>query len=140
MLKLLSRFCIMFTVCSAFAMVACKKTSLTPEEQITGKWTMKTATGSYTVQGSNHQDITHFTSADYFDFKTDGSLQISETGKNYTGKWRIANNKLYITDTHYIDYANGFDVLVPNQTELQLHYTETSANTLSEQSLNLYKP
>jgi hypothetical protein len=112
----------------------------TTEQRITGKWTMKTAIGNYTVQGVNRKDTTRFTTADYFDFKANGTLTIVETQKTYSGNWKVVNNKLVITNTNYMDYAtNGFDIPILTSTDFQLYYTEATSAATLEQKLNLSK-
>jgi len=97
------------------------------------------ATGSYTIQGANRKDTTRFT-ADFFEFKTDGTLNITVSNTPHNGIWKIGSgNKLFITGTNYVDYANGFDVPVITNTDLQLFYKETSTNASSEQKLIFVK-
>ncbi|QQL49354.1 hypothetical protein [Mucilaginibacter ginkgonis] len=126
----------------AAVIISCKKVSsvqLAQQQQIIGKWSIKNAIGSYTVLGSNRKDTTKYTASDYFNFKADGSLTIVETNTTYKGNWKINNNKLYITNTGYIDYASGFDLPVLTATDLQLYYTETNPTNTLEQKLNLYR-
>jgi hypothetical protein len=129
-------------VCIFLVMLyGCTATTVAPAstQQIIGKWTMKNAIGHYIVNGDDRRDTTNFTSADYFDFKADGTLSISETGKSYNGNWAISNSKLYITNTGYIDYTGGFDMPVATSGDLQLYYTEIKPSGTLEQWLNLYK-
>lgn len=122
----------MLTSCS-------KSNTLSAEEQLEGKWTMKTAIGHYTVMGSSWNDTTTFTTNDYMRFNADGTLFILESGDTTTGKWKVANSKLMITETNYMDYPNGFDISTLNSSKLQLHYAETNANNSMDQILNLEK-
>lgn len=123
----------------AIVVTACKKAPQTTEEKLTGKWTMMTAIGNYTIQGTSHKDTTTFTANDYFDFKADGSVTIVESNKTYNGNWNITNNKLYFSNTNYIDYTSGFDISVLTRTDLQLFYTEYNYPSILEQKLNLSK-
>jgi hypothetical protein len=126
----------------AFGLLAgCKKDSsgVSLQQKITGKWSMKTAIGSYTTQGSKRSDTTRFTSADYLELKADGRVSISESNIIYTGMWNIIDGKLHISKTGYMDYANGFELPIVETNRLQLYYTEASAISLLEQKLNLSK-
>jgi hypothetical protein len=111
----------------------------TQSQLIVGKWTLKTALGNYTTQGDNHKDTTQFTTADYFEFKADGTLAIMETGKAYNGNWKITNNTLFITNTQYLDYTNGLDISSLTATDLKLHYVEVTTLSTLEQTLILKK-
>ncbi len=128
----------LFLTISAVLLSSCKKAQTTPniQQRLIGKWTLKMATGSYTELGTNHKDTTRFTSADFFQFNSDGTLNITVSNTPHNGIWKIgSSNKLFITGTNYVDYANGFDVPVITNTDLQLYYTETNANASSEQKL-----
>lgn len=117
--------------------IGCKKSNVqTTSQKITGKWTLKNAIGNYTVLGSNRKDTTTYTSADYFDFKANGALSITVNNNNYTGQWIITNNKLIITGTNYIDFANGFNISILTSSALQLDYKVTDSISNSEQILN----
>jgi hypothetical protein len=132
------------TLC-IFAFTSCRQsqpvppTPQTSSQKIIGKWIIKEAIGSYTINGVNNKDTTRYTAADYFDFKADGTLAIMETGKPYSGNWNITNDKLFITNTHYMDYAAGFDLPILTTNNLQLYYTESNSFSTLEQKLNLTK-
>lgn len=119
--------------------IGCSRNIPTPtiESRITGKWTMKTAVGNYVTLGVPRNATTNFTASDYFDFKADGTLSISETGKTYQGKWKVVNNRLMISETNYIDYNNGFEIKSLTTSTFQLYYTETNQTGSLEQWLNL---
>lgn len=104
---------------------------------INGKWIIKEAIANSTANGVNWKDTTRYTSSDYFEFNTDGTLTIVETAKTYHGKWRLSNNKLFITETNYIDFPSGFDLPILTNTDLQLYYTETNSSASIEEKLNL---
>lgn len=141
MKKLLSSAVLGTVVLAFLSLSSCSKQTddPTPEEQITGKWTMREAIGSYTMNGMNHKDTTRYTANDYFEFKSDGTLSIIETNTTYNGNWNITGGKLYITNTGYMDYSRGFDLPVLTQSDLQLYYTESANNSTLEQKLNLTK-
>jgi hypothetical protein len=128
-----------FTSCQPAQPIAPTPTPQTLAQKIVGKWTMKEAILNSTVQGDNRKDTTRFTTADYFEFKADGTIAIMETGKPYNGNWTITNNKLFITNTNYIDYSRGFDLPILTANNLQLYYTETNSLSTLEQKLNLSK-
>jgi hypothetical protein len=113
-----------------------RQQTLTPTQQLVGKWTMKTAIGYYITQGVPSRDTARFTPADYFQFNADGTVAIMDTGQPHNGNWKIVNNKLFFTNTNYIDYAGGFDMPILNTSTLQLHYTETTTITFLDQTLN----
>jgi hypothetical protein len=123
------------------ALAGCTKNNSLPGQSqlIVGKWTMKSAIGKYTFQGNTIKDTTRFTSADYFDFKADGTVSTMETGEAHTGNWKIVNNKLLFTNTNYVDYATGFDITKLTSTDLQLHYAETINGADLDQILTLSK-
>jgi hypothetical protein len=103
---------------------------------IEGKWTLQSAIGSYTVNGVNRKDTTNYNStAYYWEINNDGTLKIVEKTGVFNGNWKLINNKLFITNTGFIDFPNGFDVSTLNSSLLQLFYTETTAVTFSEQKL-----
>jgi len=122
-------------------LTGCKKesTKISLQQKLIGKWSMKMAIGSYTVQGNKRSDTTRFTADDFIDLKANGTLSISEANIIYTGMWNIIDGKLHIARTGYMDYANGFDIPVVETNRLQLYYTETNAASLLEQKLNLGK-
>jgi hypothetical protein len=132
-------FTFALTSCQPAQPVAPTPTPQTLSQKIIGKWTMKEAILNSTVQGDNRKDTTRFTAADYFEFKTNGTLTIVETGKTYNGNWAITNDKLFITNTNYIDYSRGFDLPILTASNLQLYYTETNSLSTLEQKLNLTK-
>jgi hypothetical protein len=139
MKKILLAIILGCSIMGALTLTGCTKQSLQPSQQVVGKWIMKTAIGNYTVQGTNRADTTNFTSSDYFDFKADGTLAIMESQQPHNGNWQIVNNKLYISNTDYIDYPQGFDLTSLTTTSLQLHYVEANSVSLLEQTLNLGK-
>jgi hypothetical protein len=141
MKKLLLALILGCSIIGALTLTGCTKPALQqdPSQQVVGKWIMKTAIGNYTVQGTNRKDTTSFTSSDYFDFKADGTLAIMESQQPHNGNWQIANNKLYISNTDYIDYPQGFDLTSLTATSLQLHYVEANSVSTLEQTLNLSK-
>jgi hypothetical protein len=103
---------------------------------IEGKWTLQALTGSYTVNGVNHKDTTHYNStAYYWEINNDGSLKIVDLQGTFNGKWQLVNGKFVITNTGYIDFPGGFDVSTLTSNELQLYYTVTTASTFSEQKI-----
>ncbi|HTH82685.1 MAG TPA: lipocalin family protein [Mucilaginibacter sp.] len=134
-------FIVAFSVFGALILTGCTKQALQQptSQQLVGKWIMKTAIGNYTVQGTNRKDTTSFTSSDYFNFKADGTLAIMESQQPHNGNWQVVNNKLYISNTDYIDYPQGFDLTTLTPTSLQLHYVESDALSSLEQTLNLSK-
>jgi hypothetical protein len=103
---------------------------------IEGKWTLQSAIGSYTVNGVNRKDTSNYNStAYYWEINNDGTLKIVEKTGVFNGNWKLVNNKLFITNTGFIDFPNGFDVSTLNSNLLQLYYTETTVSTFSEQKL-----
>jgi hypothetical protein len=130
------------TIVSSAMLTSCRNIVPTPtiESRIVGKWTMKTAIGTYSQQGSTPYTLsTSFTAADFFDFKADGTVSIAESGKTYNGKWKVSANKVYFTETNYIDFANGLEIKTLTPTDFQLYYTEIKQVATSEQTLNLAK-
>lgn len=137
-LPILSAFCIAITFC----LISCQKDNEAPRplsSQIIGKWIMKEAIGNYTNYGVNRKDTTWFTSAEYFDFHADGTIVIEFEGDTYTGTWKITNNKLFLSDTHFMDYSHGYDLTILTNTDLQLYYTETHPDIYLEQKLNFHR-
>jgi hypothetical protein len=141
MKKLIFALVIICTIIGICTLMSCRNQQVVPTvtQRIIGKWTMKTAIGNYTEQGNNRKDTTRFTAADYFNFKADGTLEILESNVPHNGNWVVTNNKLYITNTHYIDYTNGFDLPILTSTNMQLYYTESTNITSLEQKLNFAK-
>lgn len=109
----------------------------TLSSQILGKWIVTEAIGSYTDYGVNRKDTTRYSSDDYFDFHADSTLSIVVEGATHNGRWQIANSKLIISDTRYMDRPRGLELPVLTNTDLQLYYTETHADSYLEQKLNL---
>jgi hypothetical protein len=135
---MLSVFALAIMIC----LISCKKdndSTLSLSSQIVGKWTIKEAIGNYTNYGVNSKDTTRFTTADYFEFRADSTLTIVVTGSTYNGKWKITNDRLYITETNYFDYRSGHELPILTNTELQLYNTETIPDHYLEQKLNLYR-
>jgi hypothetical protein len=134
--------CVVLYVCIFTSCQTTPPVTPTPQtlaQKIVGKWTLKEAIGNYTIDGVSNKDTTRFTTADYFEFKADGTLAIIETGKPYNGNWKITNNKLFITNTSYMDYAAGFNLPILTANDLQLYYTESNSFSTLEQKLNLTK-
>lgn len=133
------------TVLASFAALVaftgCKKDAapLNLQQQITGKWTLQSAVGYYVVMGNARRDTTYYSPADYFQFNADGSLTIHEGTNDVSGKWKIENDKLMISETNYMDYPNGFALSVITNNNLQLYYTEQDQVSTLEQKLNLAK-
>ncbi len=137
-LSVLTGFCLILML----SFVSCQKNSTvsaSQSSQIQGKWIVKEGIGNYTNYGVSYKDTTRFTSADYLDFHADSTLTIFIEGGTYNGKWQITNGKLFITETNYMDYKNGFDLPILTNTDLQLYYTESRPDIYLEQKLNLYK-
>src|SRR5262245_21079148 len=100
---------------------SCKKNSTPPSlaDQINDKWYMQQAVSG--GGGNSQRDTTNFTGADYFDFKADGTLDISANeGTSYPGKWSISGTKLIISETGYLDNSKGWDMPILTKTNLQL--------------------
>jgi hypothetical protein len=124
----------------AVTLASCKKDkSQSQADKIVGKWYLKTAIGDYTTQGQNHKDTTTFTSADYYDFKADGSVMLVTDGDSENASWKVSNSKLIFTNTDQLNYTGGFDITILTSTTLQLHYHQTDANSTLDQTLNLGK-
>ena len=125
------------------AVAACQRSVTAPvpslQSKLIGKWTMVSAIVNTTSYGISYPDTTSFTSADYFDFKADSTLDIMATGVAYNGRWQIDSSRLYITGTNYIDFAGGFDLPVLDQHNLQIHDTAATANTFLDEKLNLIR-
>lgn len=125
------------------AAVGCHKSVNTPppnlQSQVIGKWTMVAGIGDYTMYGVDYKDTVYFTSADYFEFKADSTLSILASGTAYNGKWQIDNNRLFITETNYMDFARGFDLPVLDEHHLQIHNSDTSSVTITDQRLNFIR-
>lgn len=123
--------------------MACKKSANAPapslQSKLVGKWTMVSAMGDYTMYGVSYKDTTYFTSADYYDFKTDSTLSIMSSGVAYNGKWQIDNNRLYITETNFMDDSGGYDLPVLDEHNLQIHNTDSTTNAISDQKLVLIR-
>jgi lipocalin-like protein len=131
-----------FAIISTTALTSCNKNSSTEiaastEDKLEGKWIIVEAIGSYTMDGTNHKDTTAYTADDSFTFNSDNTLVITESGSTHTGKWKVTNNKLIISETNYVDYPNGFDIAVLTTANLTLSYSETDASSSLEQKLNL---
>jgi len=141
MKKTLLTLLIVCAVITAATLTGCQRLAQSPSQstQLVGKWTLRTAIGSYTANGVTHKDTTTFTSADYFDYKADGTLAIVVTDSTYNGKWQIANNKLMISNTNYVDFPGGFDISTLTSNTLQLHYSVVTNSTSSDQWLNFTK-
>jgi len=133
---------IVFSIASIATLTSCQKQDPpTIAEQLVGKWTMKTAIGSYVLNGDKTNGTTNFTADDYFEFKADGTVTIVETNQTYKGNWKITNDKLVFTNTNYMDYAiAGYTIKILTANDLQLYYAEqTNPNASLEQWLNLAK-
>src|ERR1700743_3566777 len=112
----------------------------TLSQKILGKWTMQSAATHSIVQGDEWRDTTMFTSADYFKFNADSTLNIMASNVAYNGKWYIQNNKLFITGTAYMDwYPSGFMLPTLTAHKLQLYDTTTTNITVLQQTLTLVK-
>ena len=130
------------TVTVLVTMVSCTRTNTTPSPaaQITGKWFMKEAISASASYGSpTTRDSTSFSGNNYFDFKTDSTLDIWADSTAYTGKWSIVGTKLMISGTGYIDNSAGWELPVLNNTTLQLYYKNvvSNGNVQTELWLNL---
>jgi hypothetical protein len=124
-----------FTSCTRNNMVT---PTQTPSQQILGKWTMQTAASHTIAQGSEWRDTTLFTSADYFKFNADSTLDIMAGNVAHNGKWYIQNNKLFITGTDYMDwYPSGFELPTLTSHTLQIYDTDNTNNNYIEQTLTL---
>ncbi|GAA4092405.1 lipocalin family protein [Mucilaginibacter panaciglaebae] len=141
MKKTLLTLLVAYTITTAAMFTSCTKLSEQPSQsqQILGKWTMQTAIDNYTTLGTNQKDTTAFTSADYFDFKADGTVSIMESTKAYNGKWKITNNKLVFTNTNYVDFDGGFNITTLTSTRLKIHYFQTDSTSTLDQILNFSK-
>ena len=112
----------------------------TPSQKILGKWTMQSAAGHYIVQGDERRDTTWFTSADYFKFNADSTLNILADSIAYNGKWHIQNNKLFISGTNYMDwYPSGFELPVLTSHKLQIYDKDSTSNAYLQQTLTLVR-
>jgi hypothetical protein len=128
------------TIISSVTLTGCSNPVPTPtiESRIVGKWIMKSAIGTYSQNGGAPYTLsTTFTASDFFNFKADGTISISETGKTYNGKWKVDANRVYISETNYLDYAAGLDIKVLTANDFQLYYNEIKPIATSEQTLNL---
>ncbi len=108
-------------------LTSCEREELDPppvEDLLVGKWTFEAAIGNYTNYGVNRKDTTWFTNDDYFDFKADGTISIMASGVSYNGTWKITGERLFFTNTHYVDYTTGFELSILTQSDLQLHHTQ----------------
>lgn len=131
---------VLFLGVLAIFTTGCNKNVEVPlEQQITGKWTIESAIGNYTMMGVSTQDTTWYTSEDFVEFKQDGSLNIEESNTPYNGKWKIEGDKLIISETSYMDFPGGFVISKNTGAQLQLHYSFTSDVSSAEQYLNLKK-
>jgi hypothetical protein len=143
MKKILLSLSIVLSVVLTYTLTGCTNLptvtpTLTTEQKLVGKWTVKDAIGDYTVHGNNHKDTTRFTAADYFDFRADGTITIFMEGVAYNGNWKVTNNKLKFTNTNYMEYAS-FDLPILTAHDLQIYLKEVNTVSTLEQKLNLKK-
>ncbi|MBC7400649.1 MAG: hypothetical protein H7289_11955 [Mucilaginibacter sp.] len=143
MKKILLGLAITLTITLTYTLTGCRNLppitpTLTTEQKLVGKWTVKNAIGDYTTQGNNHKDTTYFTAADYYDFRADGTITMFMEGVAYTGNWKVTNGKLKFTNTNYMEYAS-FDLPILTTTNLQIYLKEVTNITSLEQKLNLTK-
>ena len=126
---------------TALVFISCQRNNATPsiQSQLVGKWIVKNAVSHSIVQGVPYQDTTAYTTADYLDFHADSTLTIVISGGTYTGKWSIVNSRLFISETNYMDWPNGWDLPVLTRTDLQMLYKETSQSASLDAYLNLYR-
>lgn len=137
------------TLAGTSALTSCNKTipPLTPAQQIVGKWTIETAIGNHVMHDMHggpdtpSSDTTFFTAADFMQFNADGTLFIHDTVNegtdSLTGKWKITNDKLYMTESGYLDDPSGFDISTLTNHKLQLSWTQSGSYISTELLLNL---
>lgn len=138
-----------FVVCAIAVILVsagCKKDKkeetgpeLSLEQRLTGKWNLKTVTTITNMFGNKNTQTDSYTAGDYFEFNSNGTVNIAEGSNSYNGKWKVENNKVYFSDTNYIDYTTGFTVPALSSTELQLYYTESNTFQTTEQRFVLSK-
>lgn len=128
MKKLLYPFAITFLFAVSLTFTSCEQENLEPpiEQQLIGKWSFQAAIGNYTDDGVNRRDTTWFDTNDYFEFKADGTVNILAFGVEYDGNWKITNNKLFFSNTGYVDYSRGYELPVLTQSDLNLFQTQNT--------------
>jgi heat shock protein HslJ len=144
MKRIISGILVVCAVACIIAFSGCKKDkkeetgpALTMEQKLSGKWTLKTVTNTTDMFGNKNTRTDTYTAGDYFEFNSNGTVNIVEGSNTYNGKWKIENNKLYFSDTNYIDYTTGFTVPVISSNELQLYYVESNTFQTTEQKFVL---
>ncbi len=109
-------------------LTSCQREELEPpiENKLVGKWTFETAIANHTTYGVNQKDTNWFSADDYFDFKADGTISIMALGVSYDGTWKITGEKLFFSNTGYVDYTSGFELPILTQSDLQLYHTQNA--------------
>ncbi|MEI9913209.1 MAG: lipocalin family protein [Bacteroidota bacterium] len=126
MKKLLYPFAIISLFAAFLTLTSCEREELEPttENKLVGKWTFEAAIANSTTYGVNRSDTNWFSADDYFDFKADGTVSIMALGVSYDGTWKITGEKLFFTNTGYVDYTSGFELPILTQSDLQLYHTQ----------------
>src|SRR6201986_833105 len=113
--------CFIAAICTSCTRQNLPTPTQTPAQKILGKWTMQRAVGHYIDQGGDQRDTTWFTSADYFKFNADSTVNIMANSVPHDGKWYIQKNKLFFTGTSYMDwYPSGFELPTLTDHKLQI--------------------
>ncbi|MEP7257746.1 MAG: lipocalin family protein [Flavitalea sp.] len=140
MIKKVPSILMMITLGAAIFITSCsKKTELTTQQKVVGKWNLDAAIGAYTVMGEVSRDTTLFSHGEYIQFNADGTLETQEDDDSTAGKWTITNEKLVVTETGSIDYPGGFTITELSGNKLELYYTQTQGETSLEQKIKLKK-
>jgi hypothetical protein len=115
-----------------------------PAQQILGKWTMSTATTNTVfiipTAGTNSKDTTRFTSADYFNFKADSTVEILAGGVAHNGRWKIVNNMVIFTGTNYMDApTTGWTFPILTGSHLEFYSLQANQTVSTEFKLDLIR-
>lgn len=117
---------LLFVVAAMTLLTACKKDDeKTNAEKIIGKWTLVTSVTSGKYQGAQFEQKDTGTSADYTEFKADGTWASSESGDTASGTYSINGDQLImkmdgetvadtysikqVTDNSLVIYAKGYE-------------------------------
>ena len=132
--------CFIAAICTSCTRQNLPAPAQTASQKILGKWTMQTAIAHSIALGIEQRDTNTFTSADYFKFNADSTLDIMAKNVAHNGKWHIQNNKLFISGTDYMDwYPSGFDLPVLTDHKLQIYDLDTSYNDYLQETLTLVR-
>lgn len=126
MKKLLYPIAIMLLFAVPFTFTSCEPENIDPpiKQQLVGKWTFEAAISNSIDYGVSSKDTTWFTVDDYFDFKADGTVDIMTSGVAHNGNWTVTGDRLFFSNTGYVDFNGGFELPLLTQSDLKLFQTQ----------------